>query len=374
MPERLRPSTVLGERVVQDLLLAIAHSPRDSSFINERLTALGYTADDLVKGGFLRADGGRYHIAFALFTQDDVRKIRAVVEGQARSLAADYLAHRDQFNRIFHDYPAEQVPALAYIVIGAFSLDWDGSEVAHVHKYATLQEDLGRPVIWAEERGELNLKGIYWGSHNTYSPAGVFTSFGDHYSLPRMALPDLYWRMRSTQKIPAEGDLKEKLAIIQRQAWDDALASAARMMFALHSGAVDEGKLVEAGGGNYARQVLDLLVELQYAKCAANKCSASVPVLAEQDHAAIRQARELSRSIIEQWLAHNYEPLRNSLSGITPVREGVPYPQVFTQIWHYVFGMTNGELVRLGFFADPYASSRKFKGFIPVVWDEKLVH
>jgi hypothetical protein len=378
LPDRLRPSTVLGQRAVQEVLLEVARAPRDAAFVNTRLAAAAlkplpaYTADDLVAGGYLRRDGNLYHIAFALFTQDDVHNLRAVVADEVRSLAADYQAHGDEFRRIFRDFPPEQLPAVAYFVIGCFSLDWDGMDIAHDHHYAILQEDLGRPLVWAEQRGELNLKEIYWGSHNDDSAAMVFTSFGDHYSLPRMALPDLFWLMNSAaQKLDGDAMVKDKLDIIQHRTWVGVLQSAARMMLVLRAGPVSRSQLV-AGGGEHPEQVLDLLVELAYVRCAGTHCSAAIPVLTELDGTAVQQARALSRSIIERWLAREYEPLRQRLTGLTPVREGVAYPQVFTQIWHYVFGMTNGELARRGFFADPYASSLKFKGFIPVVWDQKL--
>jgi len=80
----------------------------------------------------------------------------------------------------------------------------------------------------------------------------------------------------------------------------------------------------------------------------------------------------ISRQIFSDWLAANYEPIREDLAGITPLRYGVPYDEVFTQVWHYLFGIANKRLVENGLLADPYAPDRKFKGFVPAVWDWSL--
>ena len=41
-------------------------------------------------------------------------------------------------------------------------------------------------------------------------------------------------------------------------------------------------------------------------------------------------------------------------------------------IWHYLFGIANRHLVEAGLFADPYASTRNYKGAIPAVYELEL--
>ena len=72
------------------------------------------------------------------------------------------------------------------------------------------------------------------------------------------------------------------------------------------------------------------------------------------------------------WHEANYARIRQALSDLTPIRNGVPFERVYTEIWHFVFGFANRTLVQEGFFANPYAESRRYQGFIPVVWDARL--
>jgi hypothetical protein len=55
------------------------------------------------------------------------------------------------------------------------------------------------------------------------------------------------------------------------------------------------------------------------------------------------------------------------------MRYGVPLADGFYWIWHYLFGVANRELVAAGLLADPYASDRQFKGFIPAVYQLSVV-
>jgi len=79
----------------------------------------------------------------------------------------------------------------------------------------------------------------------------------------------------------------------------------------------------------------------------------------------------LSRDVMTDWLAQRHSAIRQQLAGLSAVKAGVPYGDMFTQIWHYLFGTTNRMLVEKGLFADPYR--RAAPGFIPAVWDPGLV-
>ena len=50
----------------------------------------------------------------------------------------------------------------------------------------------------------------------------------------------------------------------------------------------------------------------------------------------------------------------------------LPFETVYTEVWHFIFGIANRVLVEEGLFADPYAEERKSKGFIPAVWAKGL--
>ena len=74
-----------------------------------------------------------------------------------------------------------------------------------------------------------------------------------------------------------------------------------------------------------------------------------------------------------EWLDLNYSTVQEDLDRLTARKYGVPYRQLFTQIWHYIFGLTNKALVASGHFADPYAEERVSKGMLPFVFDADLL-
>lgn len=267
---------------------------------------------------------------------------------------------------------------VTYILLGCFSLDWDALKLAAEKNYTVEPPSHaggGAYFIWAEERGELSLKQIYWGSHNDFFPAVAFTSFGDHFSVPRMALPDLLWRSASAAgRVQADEAVKDKLARVHQDALRASVGRAGQMFMALRDGAKTEKELIAASElpEDDAKHWLDLLQGLGYVSEAGGSYSAQVPVLAEKDERAVRALLKLSREIMQGWLTRNFEPIKSKLGNITPLRYGVPYAQVFTQIWHYIFGTTNRILAERGLLTDPYEPHRKYKGFIPAVWHPKL--
>jgi hypothetical protein len=59
---------------------------------------------------------------------------------------------------------------------------------------------------------------LYWGSHSFTDPAAV-TTFGDHYSLPRMGLPDVFSRAALDAPEPIKSSLaRAAVGIVRRQA------------------------------------------------------------------------------------------------------------------------------------------------------------
>ncbi len=90
------------------------------------------------------------------------------------------------------------------------------------------------------------------------------------------------------------------------------------------------------------------------------------PVFLEEDAAMMAEIMRKSRGIMTDWLRENYRPLEQDLGQLTTLRNGISYQRYFSQIWHYVFGYTNRELIDAGLMADPYEEGRQYKGFLPM--------
>lgn len=373
-------SSVISRVAIQKLLLDLAAGPRSAAYVDAALAGSGAFREDLEKLELIRRRGADYVINFTLYTRSDVRQLREVSERYGRSLAAALLERRPEIEAALRPYAAsgQDAKAVAFVVMGCFSLDWDGLEVTAEKGYrsvAKLRPDGDQYIPWAEEKNELTLKGIYWGSHNEYQAEVVFTSFGDHFSLLRYALPDLFWRIpgRASQAQMPDS-LKPKLQRAVGLALQGLAGQAARMLFALREDAKSLEALGTAAGmkPEEAADLLALLVELDYVGEEAGNYRRRVPVLTAGDLPMVRELRRIGREVMESWLAANYACVKEDLGEITPLRYGVSYADGFTQIWHYLFGTANRHLVEAGLFADPYAAERKFKGFVPVVWHPSL--
>jgi hypothetical protein len=371
---------VMSRVEVQKLLLDVAAAPRRAEFLDGALQGTGVTRQRLEGLGLVRRHGEEYVLSFTLLTASDVPRIRKVSDGYARSLAAELLARRPELDAALAPYQATGVDrrAVAYILLGCFSLDWDGLAVTAEKGYrtvASLRPNGDRYVPTAEQKTAQTLQGIYWGSHSMREEEAVFTSFGDHFSLPRQAFPDLVWHLpgRPAKGPPLPEPLAAALGRVVQTAMKPATRQAGRMMLALRDGGRSADELAMAAGITLeeAKPLLDLLVELQYVERgegASGRYVARIPVFDERDKAMIQRVVAIGRRVMTGWLAANYERIKADLADLTPLRFGVPFGEGFTEIWHYIFGAANRHLVEAGLFADPYASERSYKGFIPVVY------
>ncbi|RMD66660.1 hypothetical protein D6833_01210, partial [Candidatus Parcubacteria bacterium] len=374
-------SSIISQPAVQKLLLDVAHVPRTPEFLDAALKGTGVKRRALEKLRLVRQQDGECVISFPLFTSEDVRKVRAVAERAVRSLVSALTARRSEIDALLKHYGARDVArkTVAYIVLGCFSLDWDGLDLTAEKGYRSVPEVTiggGKFIPWAEERSDLSLKGIYWGSHNDREGDFCFTSFGDHFSLPRYAFPDVFWRWQlPTHAVSKVSDrLKPAVERAMRQMIRGMIRQVGRIMFALRDGErtlAELTHLVEMDAEE-ANALLTLLGKLEYVEKHGERFRSQALVLSERDGAMVQQLRRIGWEVIEAWLSANYDDVKAQLSGLTAIRYGVPYSVVFTQIWHYLFGTANRQLVEVGMFVDPYALNRRYKGFIPVVWHKSL--
>jgi len=110
------------------------------------------------------------------------------------------------------------------------------------------------------------------------------------------------------------------------------------------------------------------MAEIGWARKEGALYRAAIPVLTEQNRAMVTGLLRIGRKALEEWFGANYEDLKSALTDISPVRNRVPFPVAFDQIWHYLFGIANEKLVEAGLFADPYAPEAAFQGYMPAVY------
>lgn len=372
-------SSVMQQVVVQRLLLDIAESPRSPQYLDTALRGTSLNREVLESLGLVRRENNVYLIAFSLFTLPDVHRLRAAAEMATSWLVETLLARESEIAGLLREHPRSDAKSLAYIILGCFSLDWDGLALTAERGYRSnphVAAGGGEFIPWAEERGDLSLKGIYWGSHNDREDDYCFTTFGDHYSLPRYAFPDLAWMLElpghAAGVVPRR--LKPAVERITERMVGATMRHVGKIMFALRDGEKSLTELSDLVGikNDDASALVALLKELGYLSGQGRVFRADIPVLSKDDEVMVGEVRRIGWDVMQEWLSQAYEDIKAELSGLTPMRYGVPFTDIFPQVWHYLFGTANRQLVEAGLFADPYAHSQRYEGYIPAVWHQSL--
>lgn len=367
---------------VQNLFLAIGENPRDFDFVSASLDGLPFGLDEIMDLRLLRRDGDLFYINFNFFTQEDLRLMFEVGVKYARSLTAAYTSKKPEFWTYLNakSQPHISHEMLAYILIGCFSLDWDGlyiTEQMGLRAGATHTEGSNSYIPWAKEAGEVfSLKHLYWGSHNQLAQNQdyAFSSFGDHYSARNM-LPDLFWyAMFSVGNGRLPDDLETKTQRATRPFMKTMLVQIGQLLRDIKASPLSLAEIQEAHAftENDTRALLEFLVDIQMVTETEDGYLAAIPVLETTDQAMIDQVLNLSQTIMKDWLEENYENLNKDLEGVTALRQGVDLKIVFTQVWHFIFGLTNRDLAGAGMFVDPYGEERTYPGAIPFLWDRHI--
>ena len=379
VPDNRHPTRLLAIPEIQKLVFELAESSRPLSHLEDRLDGTDLTGPDLEAAGVVRKEADGYVLDFCLLTAEDVMRVSEKAESFGSDLAAAILEQKDKLDPLLGSMtpPGVEVEATAFIVMGCFMLDWYGGRFATDRGYADAARSHGnggRYALWALERPGLDLKGLYWGSHNDYRDHHVLTSFGDHHALPRTAFPDLLRRLRSAvRRVETDPAVQPLLADLAASELDKLADDVGAILLALRHKSKPTEELASSSGLETDRLVrlLDLLERLGYIEIGESmEVRARIPILTAEDARALRSIRDLMAGILETWLKENYETLRESLEDITPLRFDVPFNEVFTQVWHEIFGAVNKALVAEGWYADPY--TRRYPGFIPAVWDRSL--
>jgi hypothetical protein len=147
------------------------------------------------------------------------------------------------------------------------------------------------------------------------------------------------------------------------------------ILFALRHGMGSVGELRERVSRRESLPaLLDLLEEIEYvARDSEGRYALLIPVLDADDQELVGDALAISRATISEWLEENHRAIRNELSSLTAIRQGVSFEGLFTQIWHDLFGRVTRELATVGLTADPRDPELKYQGSLGAVWRHGVV-
>lgn len=103
------------------------------------------------------------------------------------------------------------------------------------------------------------------------------------------------------------------------------------------------------------------------------KVTLKIPYFEHEDIGWIEKAMRTTAPAVKEWLDENMDTIREDMQIIKPIKNGVPFEEVFIQIWHYIFGLTNKHLARKGFMFDTYSEGSDHKGYQPAVMEKGVL-
>lgn len=361
---------------VQRLLLDMAKEPRTKDYIESSLNRAGLSLNKLLKLKLISQRENVYVVNLFLFTEADQYRMDSITESHATWLAHVILQHRPEIEEYVKDYTARDVDqhAVLYLILGCFSLDWDGLALSAQKGVRTTDNLLSRifpkTIIYAWEPTALTKKKIYCGSHNSTYGGIEFTSFGDHQIQPRKALPDFFWN----PKIYGDPFRSELSDMIDQSSIDEVGKETGTFLISLRNKPETLHELAMSSGISETRckEIADFLIHIGYITSQDNYYHLRIPVLSSSDTEIVRRLRDIGREEMEAWYTSCYSQLHSELSGLTPFKYGLKQEEFFYNVWHDIFGKANRILVESGLFADPYSDFYGAAGIIPLVFNASL--
>ena len=386
-----RARTYFEKPAVRALLARLESGGLPPAEVDASLRGSGASAGDLLRVGLLRRDGNRLAIGFAYFTAADMKMIRAVADRASLEIALLYRNRESDLDRLLAGYAARAVPRdeLAFILLAGFGMNWDGLALTRelgLRRPRLVEGKDFRYSFWAsEELPRRDYREYYWGSStaplaNPGDPrAWSFSSFGDPESDPRMNFPDLAYLPASDMTTPVRA-AAERVGLRDTEEYGQkfhgvlggvVMGHAADLLFALRKEPLPDERIRAIVGGDPAA-LLGLLETIGYVERADRRWTLRVPVLDESDRPIVDEALALNRKVLRSWLEWRGPWLRRELSGLTAIRAGLSFEEVFTQVWHEIFGATTRELARGGIIASAREKGARSPGSFSVLWRQSL--
>jgi hypothetical protein len=376
------PQYALSFVPVQRLMLEATQHALTKADIQKAVEGTPVTLDQLLRLELLRRDEETYRLNYLLLTVDDQSTIYRVSAPYGLGLAEAFRAHKGEFGEILNRYPnAALRPQLMFALIAGVALNWGGLDLTTELGYRAQPQRHGSGGVYlvhSQEVGaHLDFTGLYLDSETAPGSKMSFSTFGDGASMPRLkGLPDVFSgledAMEDWRKLPdVYGALRSEYITLLLLAIDDA----GQVMNAVANGTDTDAALAKALPLPQDRHsaILRLLTATGYLLETDHRYLVGVPVLTESDKPLADATLKLSRGIMAEWLQRNYPRMKNELSELSPMRNGVPFTVAFSEVWHYEFGFATKSLAESGFCANPRAPGNRFEGYVPLVWASSVL-
>ncbi len=357
------PNLYLSEPLVQEALLELAHEPLDSEQLHAKYSQVEAEIANLLRVGAIREEEGRIYLNFTLLTHRDHEILFSIGREYGELLAEQVASKSGQIRELMSSCSrtAASPEQLAFIAVGFCILDITALRRLSDWGYMLFQKEQtgGSFTVFATEKVELDLSGVYYGGHMDEAGPYRLVSFGDHARLPRRLLPDVLWQaFRPGPKVDSQ-QTRDLVGAYRQQLKGDI----ASVIPTLLPGAEGPDCL---SSEPLMQTIVEWLDWLGY----LSDATLSVPYFSAADGPALSELQAILVPELRAWCQQYYESIKKATGEATPLRHGVPYPEVFGHMWHYVFGLANKRLADMGLIFDAYAPDHRSPGCVPAILEE----
>lgn len=376
------PRYVLSFPAIQRLMLDAAGDGVTREEVEAALAGTPVGIQDLMALELLRPTGDRFQVGYLLLTVEDQQAIYRIAGPLSDDLALALTERKSDFDAILALFDDESLrDELAFSLIAGFLLNWEGLEVSSSLGYRVedkLWPNGDRFIFHSSEYGaDLPTTGLYLGSHSFPGGDMFFTTFGDGPSLPRIySLVDVYDPVleHGLAELAVDLDLQSAARSHLLTYLMVAMADAGHVMRTLAKAPTTIEELTERTGlvPDRLSATVDLLSAVGYIERRDETLSNAVVVLTREHGALVDSTLELGRAILTDWFTAHFAQIESDLAGLSPMENGLPFQLAFSEVWHYIFGLTAKKLAETGFYANPRSVDSPFNGFVPLVFDSSL--
>jgi len=370
--DEYNPFKVARQERAPEILYLLNREPLTAEELSEKLGVSVETVSkllqDLARINAVVEREGRWHVSFPIFTKEDLRLLHERARKPALKLAEKIAEMGSEIEeRLSKILCAKQVEMgkIALAVVGCRILDWKAVALLNERDLSLcgrkLQPGNRRYVLLGREEGaeEGLLDKMYWGSHSSTFGRFTFVSFGDHTGC-RYAFPDVAWNISVAALKSVERRLPDWYCDKVSKASDALLAcgmvEVGNVLLALcEEGPMSVESLSESVRmeREQAETLVRLLTDMRYVKLDGDRVALNYPVFTAEDKEVVEGVWRMLSATVEEVACGYFESLRGELAEITPLRKGIDPREIYTDVWHWIFGWANRMLAESGFFYDP---------------------
>ncbi len=373
-PEKDDPFPTLEKEEIKEFITRSNRDPMEKEKVFSDYADLKDDIEKLLDLEFLKEKGGKIYVDFTFLDEEDNEFLLKVCEDYAKDLVKEISSKTEFIEKTLSRYENKRVEKekLAFFILGCYFLDWGSLEFFRRWDIAdNLKPQPGgnEYILWGEiQKGDM-LKEIYWGGHQLPDTDQIFHTFGDHHpDTKRTTLPDILHHF-SDFDFPG-GDEYRSLLFDKRKELTFEFGKIIDEIGkeGIHKEEIEKKELVEE-----LDKYISFLKEIKYIEEENGTYHLTIPYFTEENTEMISDCIEPFIPVLKDWLDENLGSLKEELKETRPMKNGVPFDELFIQVWHFIFGLTNKNLAREGIIYDTYSDRSDHKGYLPAVAEKKVL-